>query len=126
MKEMIHQSIASASVALMIDTAFESRSIDPVASVACKALDVSVAIAIIFHNVHHASHRSFWVSAVIPYIFVGLLGVGLIALLTAQITLDAFLLVSGAPDSLNTVLIAAFGLFGSAVMLAAMYWVIPR
>lgn len=90
------------------------------------------AMAVIFHHRAAARSRSLLVSALIPYVFIMLLGVGLLLVTVISGALDAVgrdsILVLGHRWSLSGVPGAALyvlGIVGLALMLTALYMVLP-
>jgi YihY family inner membrane protein len=91
------------------------------------------AISLIFGRPQvDTTERSFWVSAVIPYMFIAMLGVGVFMLTTIQTLLErvsgAGIGVYGTNYSLETVptlFVDTFSIIGLAVLLALVYKVLP-
>lgn len=90
------------------------------------------AMAVIFHHRAAARSRSLLVSALIPYVFIMLLGVGLLLVTVISGALEAVgrdsILVLGHRWSLSGVsgaALYALGIVGLALMLTALYMVLP-
>lgn len=90
------------------------------------------AIASIFHTPDHVEGRSFWVSAIIPYVYIVLLGVGLVLITALTSGLEAIsgrtLSAFGYELSLSEAPAAGlyfFGFIGLVLLLASIYKVLP-
>ena len=90
------------------------------------------AMAVIFHHRAGARHRRFVVSALLPYVFIVFLGVGLLIVTLASGTLAALasrnVTLFGVPTSLEDLsdfLLYALGVGGEILMLTAIYLVMP-
>lgn len=90
------------------------------------------AIANIFHVPDHVEDRSFWMSALIPYVYMVVIGIAIVAVTTASAVLEGFgertvqfVGFELAIDNLPTVILYVSGFVGLVAMFASIYKVLP-
>jgi len=89
------------------------------------------ALAVIFEHRRIAASRRFWISALLPYFHILILGVALITLTTLVVLLDT-VPVSDAPrlglviSGLTSGLLYVGGLAGHVLLFSLIYWLMPR
>jgi membrane protein len=90
------------------------------------------AIANIFHVPDHVEDRSFWMSALIPYVYMVVIGIAIVLVTTASAVLEGLgertVQVVGfelAIDNLPAVLLYVSGFVGLVAMFASIYKVLP-
>jgi membrane protein len=87
-------------------------------------------MAIIFHHREVTHHRQFWVSVLLPYVFVVLVGLGILLITVVSGALHALQTVrvfgyAWAPAGLSGAVLYLLGLIGLALLLTAVYMVLP-
>ena len=90
------------------------------------------AIAIIFHRPLPSLKRSFWVSALMPYLFIIIIAAGLVLITSANAIIDAQLGFGGSFSSVNALIhkntgriIYLIGLFGLILLFSLFYKIMP-
>nr|WP_275426325.1 YihY/virulence factor BrkB family protein [Bradymonas sediminis] len=99
-------------------------------SIAFRMLEV--AIANIFHVPDHVESRSFWMSALIPYVYMVVIGLGIVVLTTLTAILESvsstryiFLGYDFSLESLPGILLYVSGFVGMAALFTSIYKVLP-
>jgi len=99
-------------------------------SIAFRMLEM--AIANIFHVPDHVESRSFWVSALIPYIYMVVIGLGIVVLTTMTAIIESisdqnyiFLGYDLSLESLPGILLYVSGFVGMSALFTSIYKVLP-